>query len=172
MSWITLHPRTAAQKRRGFAVWSQIAQVKSWLKIPLIGNGDVQTREDIRQMFQETGCDRVMIGRALLAKPWLLSTALEPQAPARDPWAEGAEYGRFLTRILELSREHYPEHLGIRKFRFLVRHGSNNLEYGHCLQSSTTGAFSYDELGRCLVDFFGAEFERPQKMLERTSLRY
>ena len=170
-SWITLHPRTAAQKRRGDADWSQIANLKQWLRIPVIGNGDVQTPAEIRQMFSETACDRVMIGRALLAKPWMLRSAMDPSAEITDPFEAGAEYGRFLRRVLELSREHYPESGGVRRFRFLVSHGSPYLEYGHTLFASTTAGDSFDHLESCLSRFFGPDGKRPQRQFPSTALR-
>lgn len=71
-SWITLHPRTTEQKRRGSADWSQIRVVRESLSIPVIGNGDVQTVDDVLSLRESTGCDLVMIGRALTARPWLL----------------------------------------------------------------------------------------------------
>lgn len=71
-SWITLHPRTTEQKRRGSADWSQIRVVRESLAIPVIGNGDVQTVDDVLALRESTGCDLVMIGRALTARPWLL----------------------------------------------------------------------------------------------------
>jgi tRNA-dihydrouridine synthase len=180
-SWITLHPRTAAQKRRGEADWSQIASVKRWLTIPVIGNGDVQTPEDVRQMFEETGCDRVMVGRTLLAKPWLLrsfsgigarqgTAASAVRAP--DPFEEGALYGRFLGRVLELMREHYAEPLAVRRFRYLAYFGCPYLEFGHTLYSSMKGVETFDGLAACLSGFFGARFDRPQKMSRTTSLRF
>lgn len=71
-SWITLHPRVGAQKRRGAADWSQIKKVRENLTIPVVGNGDVQTADDVFEIMNSTGCDAVMVGRALAARPWLL----------------------------------------------------------------------------------------------------
>ena len=172
-SWITLHPRTAAQARKGRADWSQIANLKQWMKIPVIGNGDIQTFEDIERMFEETGCDRVMIGRALLAKPWLFSSFGQDRRPAVvDLICAGAVYGRFLSRVLELSREHYPEPIGVRRFRFLASFGTPYLEYGHHFNASLTSVDTYDGLSTRITEFFGAQFDRPQKMASHTILRY
>jgi tRNA-dihydrouridine synthase B len=170
-SWITLHPRTAVQRRRGSADWEQVASLKRWVRIPVIGNGDVQTPEEIHRMFAETGCDRVMIGRALMAKPWLLRAGADPSSAPADGFQAGQEYGRFLTRVLELMREHYPESLGVRKFRFLVHHGSPYLEYGHGFLARVAAGDTYDHLARCLADFFGARGDRPQRMHATTALR-
>jgi tRNA-dihydrouridine synthase len=60
-SWITLHPRTAEQKRRGSADWSQIRTVRENVKIPVIGNGDVQTAEDAKILMDQTGCDMALL---------------------------------------------------------------------------------------------------------------
>ncbi|HNW93859.1 MAG TPA: tRNA dihydrouridine synthase DusB [bacterium] len=70
--WLAVHPRTAQQMYTGAADWSVIAAVKRAVRIPVIGNGDIRTGADARRMFDETGCDAVMVGRATLGHPWLL----------------------------------------------------------------------------------------------------
>ena len=68
---ITLHPRTRSQEFRGHSNWKLIAEVKNAVKIPVIGNGDIKTKEDAQRMMEETGCDAIMIGRAAYRNPWI-----------------------------------------------------------------------------------------------------
>jgi nifR3 family TIM-barrel protein len=72
-SLIALHGRTKEQRYSGDANWDAIAEVKSRVKIPVIGSGDVKTVSDIQRMKRYTGCDAVMIGRAAIANPWIFS---------------------------------------------------------------------------------------------------
>lgn len=68
---ITLHPRTVNQGYSGNADWSLIKELKDNVRIPVVGNGDVCTPEDAKQMLEQTGCDYVMIGRAAMGNPFL-----------------------------------------------------------------------------------------------------
>lgn len=162
-AWVTLHPRSAEQRRRGEADWQQIRQLKTELNIALIGNGDVQNPQSLRDKKSASGADRIMIGRALLAKPWLLDPLAAP-----DDWQAGALYGKFLARVLELSREHYPEDQGLRRYRFLVYHGSVWLEFGHTFYAQCTKAKSYAELETVREKFFA----QPQRMHRESSGRH
>ncbi len=71
-SAITVHPRTRSQGYSGKADWSIIKEVKDNVNIPVIGNGDIKSKEDAQKMLDETGCDAIMIGRGVLGNPWLI----------------------------------------------------------------------------------------------------
>lgn len=71
VDWVIIHPRTKIQKFMGKANWVVIKEVKQKLKIPVIGNGDIRTSDLINKMFDETGCDGIMIGRGALGNPWI-----------------------------------------------------------------------------------------------------
>jgi len=70
---ITIHARTAAQLYRGRADWTLIGEVKNHPKIniPVIGNGDVDSPERAKEMFDQYGVDGIMIGRAVVGRPWI-----------------------------------------------------------------------------------------------------
>ena len=72
-SLIAIHGRTKEQRYSGNADWDAIAEVKSLVKIPVIGSGDIKAVADIRRMKAYTGCDAVMIGRAAIANPWIFA---------------------------------------------------------------------------------------------------
>ena len=75
-SAICVHPRTRAQGYSGSADWNIIKDVKKNVNIPVIGNGDIKTCFDAKKMLDETNCDAIMIGRALLGNPWLIKDTI------------------------------------------------------------------------------------------------
>lgn len=75
-SAICVHPRTRSQGYSGKADWNIIKQVKETVHIPVIGNGDIKSPEDAKNMLDFTGCDAVMIGRGVLGNPWLIKNTI------------------------------------------------------------------------------------------------
>lgn len=69
VAFITLHPRTKAQRYEGKADWDLIARAKEHLSIPLVGNGDLLSSGDVCQMLRQTKCDGIMIGRGAAMQP-------------------------------------------------------------------------------------------------------
>jgi nifR3 family TIM-barrel protein len=101
---VTVHGRTAVQRFTGEADWEIIRRVKESVNIPVIGNGDVKTPEDVARMFDETGCDGVMIGRAAVGNPWIfdrsskyLTTGIVPLEP---DFSTHIEWARRHARLL------------------------------------------------------------------------
>ncbi|MEO6914143.1 MAG: tRNA dihydrouridine synthase DusB [Candidatus Baltobacteraceae bacterium] len=70
---VTLHARTAKQFYKGSAAWEHIAQLKASVDIPVIGNGDLDDPQVAMQRMRESGVDAIMLGRATLGNPWLIS---------------------------------------------------------------------------------------------------
>lgn len=73
---VTVHGRTREQYYAGNADWEIIARVKDAVSIPVIGNGDVTDGPSAKAMLKQTGCDGVMIGRAVRGKPWIFKEIL------------------------------------------------------------------------------------------------
>lgn len=88
-SCLTVHGRVAAQFFTGTADWDAIAAVKrSVSRMPVVGNGDIDSAETAVRRLRESGCDGVMIAREALAKPWIFAQAaalLRSETPPPDP---------------------------------------------------------------------------------------
>lgn len=177
--WLIFHPRKGSQKRRGEADWEQIAWLREQIDCPLIGNGDVQTHEDVDRMLEETSCDGVMVGRALTARPWLLwqwgekwgwdpPVVFEGKRAPQTPAEEAQEYGRALRVLLAYMKEDFPtESLALRKFLFFVKTGSVWLDFGQKLTGLVHKTQSILELDQKLEVFFQQELQ----LMARTELR-
>ncbi len=107
---IAIHGRTKEQRYSGQADWDAIAEVKSLVKIPVIGSGDVKTVADIERMQRHTGCEAVMIGRAAIANPWIFAGLDREQVPAE-------QVQKTVREHLAKSIKFYGEEDGQRLFR-------------------------------------------------------
>jgi tRNA-dihydrouridine synthase B len=105
---IAIHGRTKTQGYSGVANWQRIAEVKKILTIPVIANGDVRSHADIKKCLAITGADGVMIGRAALGNPWVLSMNNEQITISK--------LVKTVLRHAELHLAHYGER-GIVTFR-------------------------------------------------------
>ena len=119
-NYITVHGRTKSQGYSGQADWDKIAEVKSAVKIPVIGNGDVTTPQLAKAMIEQTKVDGVMIGRGTLGSPWLVAQAHDYLETGKDPEAMSVDtiHKTLLTHIKELVG-YYGERLAMpisRKF--------------------------------------------------------
>src|ERR1700740_2079787 len=94
---VAVHPRTRMQGYTGAADWKIIAAVKQAVKIPVIGNGDVQKPEDAARIVEETRCDAVMIGRAAATNPWIFSQMSEFQSSGSYRQPGDADRYRLLS---------------------------------------------------------------------------
>jgi nifR3 family TIM-barrel protein len=88
---VAVHPRSAAQGFRGRADWSLIGAIKQATRLPVIGNGDIETPEDAVDMVRQTGCDAVMIGRAAIGNPFIFKEILDLRAGRRHRPPTAAE---------------------------------------------------------------------------------
>lgn len=84
-SAIAVHARTRSQGYSGSADWSIIKKVKEAVSIPVIGNGDVTSCYEAKRMLEETNCDAVMIGRALMGNPWLVKECIDYLEKGLEP---------------------------------------------------------------------------------------
>ena len=110
---ITIHPRTKEQMFSGKSDWSLIKTIKQKIKIPVIGSGDINNCLDAKKMFNETGCDAVMVGRGSMGRPWIFREIKEYLASGKIsdlPLPEEIE--NILMEHFNLSIEFFGQRRG------------------------------------------------------------
>ena len=115
---IAVHGRTREEFYRGHADWDIIREVKQAVDIPVIGNGDVRTCQDLKNIFERTGCDAVMIGRGAQGNPWIfrrfkefLFTGVDPGEPSID------ERKQVILEHLDMLLKWKGDYIGPREMR-------------------------------------------------------
>lgn len=151
----TLHARTRTQMFSGKANWDEIAKVKAALSVPVIGNGDIQTPEDIVRMKEHTGCDAIMIGRGAFGNPWLFRDgkallAGQPLPPAptiEERFAVALAHARLALQLQGDSRKTMIE------FRKHFGWYTKGLPYGGDLRSQLFAVESMAAAEECFVRY-------------------
>ncbi len=119
----TLHARTRTQMFSGNANWDEIARVVEALEIPVIGNGDIASADDVVRMRAHTGCAGAMVGRGAFGNPWLFRDAQAllagddrpPAADATERFRVALAHARLAIRLQGDSRRtviEFRKHLG------------------------------------------------------------
>jgi nifR3 family TIM-barrel protein len=117
---LTVHARTRSQMFKGEARWHWLKRLKedSGVTIPLIGNGDANTPERIKAMFDETGVDAVMVGRGAIGNPWIFRDARiyldSGKLPTPPSWEERVS---IVTKHLRMKCEWLGERQGLLEMR-------------------------------------------------------
>ena len=164
---IAMHARTRAQAYAGHAQWHLIGELKSAVKMPVIGNGDVQSASDALRMMRETGCDGVMVGRGALGNPWIFESL---KAGVDLPAPSGEERRAFILRHFrehvafhvgldagnnEVKRRYSPEQQAIRTFRQHLIWYSRGLPGGAAFRQGAMQIESVAEVEDAVFAFFG-----------------
>lgn len=117
-SLVAVHGRYVRGSKDSTADWNVIARVKNALPdVPVIGNGDVFSRDDAQRMMRETGCDRAMIGRWACGRPWIfagLTQAENLESPAEPPFHERIS---ILIDQYRLELEEMPLRIAVHQMR-------------------------------------------------------
>lgn len=115
---VAVHGRTREQYYAGHADWDIIRQVKEAVSIPVIGNGDIRTPEDVAAMAEQTGCDGYMIARGAEGNPWIFRQILHyfdtGEHLARSDFSEVTE---MLLRHAKMQIDCKGDYTGIREIR-------------------------------------------------------
>ena len=153
---LTVHGRTAQDMFKGYADWERISEIKSHLKrIPLIGNGDLDSAEKVVHAFSNYNVDGVMIARACLGRPWLFAqaeAALRGMPIPAEPTLE--EQREVMLNHYRLVVERFGEEKGtvlMRKYACCYAQGKRGARY---FRTHVARVATADEFYQVVREFF------------------
>ncbi|MBR1930947.1 MAG: tRNA dihydrouridine synthase DusB [Lachnospiraceae bacterium] len=152
---VAVHGRTREQYYSGEADWDIIAKVKEAVKIPVLGNGDVDSALKARELLNHTGCDGVMIGRAAQGNPWIfrdvksyLENGTLPPPPTNQ------EKKELILRHAALQLQYKGEYTGVREMRKHLAWYSAGMPHSNRFRSRINAMETMDELVESVEEMF------------------
>ena len=153
---IALHGRTKEQGYRGLANWDLVRQIKEVVKVPVSGSGDVTTIEGAFDRFRETGCDGVLIGRGVMANPWIFRQ-IEETMQGREVFQPTlADKREILLEYFDMLREDMPETPAINRMKQLAGQFTRGLQGGALFRTSMYHSHSVAEILNRIEEYFAA----------------
>lgn len=152
---IAVHGRTREQYYSGKADWDIIRQVKEAVKIPVIGNGDVDSPQKAKEILVQTGCDGIMVGRGARGNPWIfreIKAYLEKgeliPRPSKD------EIKSMMLRHARMQIEYKGTYTGIREMRKHISWYTAGFPGSAKLRGAINLVETYEELEQLLEQRF------------------
>ena len=149
-SAITIHGRTRDEFYSGEADWDIIKKVKQSVNIPVIGNGDVKSKEDALKMFETTGVDGIMIGRAALGNPWIFNEIINNEKIE----VSNEEKLRVILKHIDLEVEEKGELTAVREMRKHISWYIKNCREASKFRDVVNRIDNRQELEKCLKEYF------------------
>lgn len=152
---VAVHGRTREQYYSGKADWEIISRVKQAVSIPVIGNGDVTDGPSAKKLLEETGCDGIMIGRAVRGNPWIfkeISHFLETGENLAGP--SGEEVCKTILRHTKMELECKGEYTAVREMRKHIAWYTIGYPHSAALRKRINEIESYPELEQAVRTIF------------------
>ena len=143
---ICLHPRTREQMFAGKSNWNLITELKREVSIPVIGNGDIITIDDMISMYEQTKCDSVMIGRSVMGKPWLFKQIKNYLRCGEIEQITTMEKLKIIRRHMELMIFHKGEKQAVYEMRTHFSHYTKGFRGGAHVRNRINKLFDVDEI--------------------------
>lgn len=150
---LAIHGRTRSDLFSGKADWGIIRKVKERAHIPIIGNGDVFSPEDAAGMFRETGVDGVMMGRGVLANPWLIRQCFDYLGGKPVEMADLKRKADFLRDYLEKVARDLPPPVALGKMKKIGGYLSRGFPQGARLRDRLHHTHSTEEFSQALDEY-------------------
>ncbi|MEY2546653.1 MAG: tRNA-dihydrouridine synthase [Verrucomicrobiota bacterium] len=142
---ITVHGRTRAQGYSGEADWNVIGEVAAAVSIPVIGNGDISSPEDVVRRRAQTGIAGVMIGRAAMSAPWVFAQIKNEHV---DPPSPRAKWDMILRHCRLTVQDWGQEETAIRSMRARLMAYSRGFPNGKSLREKFQHVSTLAEIER------------------------
>ena len=162
---ISIHGRTKAQGYTGHADWDVIGQCAEAAKVPIVGNGDIATGEDVQKRRTQTKVSGVMIGRAAMINPWVFSEAKHYLATGEQPPSASADQRfAFIRRHANLavhSKRYGSELQTMRFMRTRLMNYTKFLPGGKHLRQRFCHVATLMELEDIITDYLAGKMAGP-----------
>ena len=154
VSDITIHGRTREEYYLGKADWDIIKKVKENVKIPVIGNGDIKTKEDALRMFEQTNVDGIMIGRGAIGNPWIFEEIINYLQGKEQREITNSERLETIIEHINLAIKEKGEDIAIKEMRKHLAYYVRNTKDASKIREKINKINEKDELIDCLSEYF------------------